>query len=82
MNTKILSFIGVLVAALAAILLVSMLNAPKTTVEVQGSDPVSADEAAFVPGSDAATVGGEDAGVKTSVDVADTDVITQVKVQE
>jgi len=78
MNSKVLSILGVLVAALAAILVVSILNAPSTSVEVETIPAVESATDVLLD----ATRTNEQQGVTTSVNVADHDVVTQVKVKE
>ncbi len=79
MNIKVLATLGVLVALLSGWLLVSLYAA--STVEVSPSAQEAAEE--LSAGSmDGAALGNEEFGVRTSVNVANQDVETTVRVAE
>ena len=81
MNSKTLPILGVVVALLAALLVISILNAPKVVIE--GASTQQTSSAKVKPGSSQDVVkAGESKGVKTSVSVANQDVITSVTVKE
>jgi|GEM_PF-4392662 len=79
MNIKVLASLGVIMALLAAWLLVSFYSASSVEVTPTGVDAPVELSAGSEPG---AALGGEDFGVETSVNVANQDVTTKVKVAE
>lgn len=80
MNTKVLASLGVIVALLTAWLFVSLYSAANVQIKEVAPTPVEVDASASVPEN---SVGeGESQGVKTSVNVANTDVQTTVRVAE
>jgi hypothetical protein len=79
MNMKVLASLGVVVAFLTAWLLVSLYSVSTVTIEPSSDAP---EEVLSRGHNEGAVLGGEDFGVKTSVNVANQDVITTVQVAE